>query len=737
MVEAIDQSAAAWLNRFGDKPDDALNDLLLGTVWLGGYSAAEVPQALPQFFPTAYEEQLDNAMRRWLGVQRQRDVLPEGVTAKQFAQALSDAFTLLQGMSLPRCLGWCREQARGLWSWLQGQPSFASYEPRAAFLRALALQQPNRDLLQFWIALCRQGQRSWVQLALFGLRRMPRDDAGTPESSLPLAVVNGLFDYGLVLARGRDDAAHKKLWLAELDFLSAVYPMSPERWASRLGEGLVARHDSGSLRTLRHWLDERHSAANQPMTSRTGRQPLVPPFFDDDIRPLLNRFDNDPASVRPALLVQMDRHLQYAKASGDSYSLVISHHQVARFLLKPASMAAEFALRGKARDAAWALELGQVSAVWAPSNPHTWSVIAKALDVLNDWSRARAAFWYARRRFPYNVHSHTQLGDALAMRGQLVEGEAVYRAAMRRFPDNPVAWSGLAHALRVAHRHAEAVVAYRQAQHRFPRYPTVATGLAAVLVDLGDAEAARDALDWAETVCADGNDKDRRVLADLHQRLQAMVAGRPKPLKKIDPRPETPTGNWAALESAAGVSIRGLDSLGEATLWRERAGFAESSEPAADLERAHRALDLASDTLANDVRWLAERGLLLAVHDGEPAAIRYFDDLVAQRPGDAVLTALQLTSHARLGEPVDWRSLRSRFASLAPLLRVADNPLAKRPAELDAALTALPKEDGEPKLDQLDDDQRQALRLYETATEPGLTDLVKQDFLASLQLSII
>ena len=736
-VDMIDSSAAAWLARFGDNADEALNDLLLGQVWLGGYAAAEVPQALPQFFPTTQEEQLDNALQRWLAVQRQRDALPEGVTAKQFAQALADAFTLLQGMSLPRCLGWCRGQARALWAWLQGQPSYASREPRAAFLRALALQQPNRDLLQFWMSLCRQGQRTWTQLALFGLRRMPQSDDGTPETSLPLALVNGLIDFGLVLARGRDDPARKKQWLSELDFLSAVYPMSRDRWASRLREALAVRATTDALRTLRHWVDERHPAANQPVPVRAGRRPLAPPFYDDDIRPLLTRFDSDPGAVRPALLAQLARHLEYAKASGDSYSLVISHHQIARFLLKPVSLTTEFVTKGGARDATWALALGQLSAVWAPGNPHGWSVIASALDALNDWSRARAAFWYARRRFPYNVFSHTQLGDALAMRGQLDEGEAVYRAAMRRFPDNPVVWSALGQTLRLAHRHDEALTAYRQAQQRFPRYPTIATGLTAVLIELGNVQAAHEALARAEQVCDDDNDKDWRVMADLRQRYKALLAGRPRPLKQLEPRHHAAAGDWASLESATGITLRGLDALGEATLWRERANFVAQSQHDHDLQRSHLALQMAAEPMAQDVRWQAEHGLWLAAHDGEAVASRYFDQRVAQHPGDGVLTVLQLSSHARLGVPADWQGPRSRFADLAPLLRVVDNPQAKRPAELDAALAGVTAQGGESELDLLDDDQRQALRLYETAGQAGLADLVQHDFLASLQLSVI
>jgi len=736
-ADLIDPSAVAWLDRFRDNADDALNDLLLGQVWLGGYAAAELPQALPQFFPTELEEQLDNALQRWLALQRQRDALPEGTTAKQFARALADAFTLLQSMSLPRCLGWCRGQARALWAWLQSQPSHPSSEPRAAFLRALALLQPNRDLLQFWISLCRQGQRAWTQLALFGLRRMPRDDAGASETGLPLALVTGLVDFGLTMARGRGDPVHKKQWLAELDFLSAVYPMSSDRWASRFREALAVRSKTDVLSTLRHWVDERYSAANQPAPARAGRPPLAPPFWDHDIRPLLNCYDRDPAAVRPALLAQMERHLQYAKASGDSYSLLISHHQLARFLLDRPGLTTESGAVIGERDAAWALALGQRTVVWAPGNPHGWSVIASALDALNDWSRARAAFWYARRRFPYNVYSHTQLAHALAMRGQLDEGEAVYRAAQTRFPDNPVVWSALGQTLRVAHRHEEALTAYRQAQERFPRYPRIATGLTTVLIELGDVQAANASLISAERVCTGGTVKDQQELAKLRQRYKSLVAGRPRPIQPREPRHQTAAGDWTALESVAGIALRGLDALGEATLWRERASAAVPIQPAEDLQRARQALNLAAEPLTNDVRWQAEYGLWLAAHDGVAVARQYFDQLVALRPGDGVLAALQLAMHARLGEPVDWQGLRSRFADLAPLLRLSENPLAKRPAELDAALDAVTETGGEPQLDKLDDDQRQALRLYATAGKPGLAELVQQDFLASLQLSVI
>ena len=733
-IDGLDPSAQAWLERFKTNADGALNDLLLGRASLGGYGAAEVPQALPQFFPVALEDALDEALRRWLAAQWRRDALPEGVTAKQFAQALADAFTLLQAMALPRTLRWCRELAPPMWAWLQTQPSFASREPRPALLRALALQQPDRGLLHFWMSLCRQGQKAWTQLALFGLRKMPRDDNGTPESNLPLALVNGLLDYGLTLARGKDDAAKKKQWLAELDFLSAVYPISRKGWAERLRQALSVHSTSNELATVRHWAGERHPLADQPVPESFVRKLAAAPHWDNEIRPLRDRYDQMPDAVRPELQALMARHLHYTRESGDSYFLVRSNCRLAEFLLQSPHGEAASNSDASPRNAQWALELGQGAAAWAPGNPKTWLLVARALDALGDWSRARAVFWYARRRFPYNPFAHKQLGHALAMHGQVAEGAAVFRAAMRRFPDDPVAWADLGHTLRVAGYLDESLVVYRDAQQRFHRDTAIDSALTGVLIDLRRTEEARAALEWAERASPD-NVKQQGILSELRRRWQALASGHPLPPKRPRARPDIATGDWALLETAAGTTLRGLDELGLATLWRQ-AEPADAAGSTDSLQRAEQALNNAAEPLHRDARWQAERGLWLAADAGDAAAHAFFDRLVAQRPGDGVLAVLQRRIQARTGAPVEWQSLHARFDELAPLLRVAQNPDTAMPAELRVALAAVTPAGGEPKLDDLSDDQRQALRVYETAGDAEIADLVQQDFLAARQLTV-
>ena len=193
--KALDSSEEKWLDEFAQKPLEALDRLLLGKVWLGGYESAEIAQALPQFLPMAQHETLDGTLCEWLATQLKKDETPADVSIKAYARALINAFGLLQAIDLPRARSWTTVNVSRLWSWLKSQVVSTSRDPRPSFLRALALSQSNRDILPFWSSLCRQGRREQVQLALFGLRRMPKDDEGTPERGVPRALIRGLLDY--------------------------------------------------------------------------------------------------------------------------------------------------------------------------------------------------------------------------------------------------------------------------------------------------------------------------------------------------------------------------------------------------------------------------------------------------------------------------------------------------------------------------------------------------------------
>lgn len=719
----LDADAQAWLDALAAQPDAALDALLMGEAWLGAYAAQEPAQALPQFLPVAQEDTLDSALLNWLSRQLRQNTLPPEATPKQYALALAQAGVLMQTLSLPRSVAWCRERAPTLWAWLNRQPSFASRDPRGAFLRALALHQTNRDLLPFWMGLCRQGQPRWVALALFGLRRMPVNDDGKMPEGLPTALVGGLLDYGLSLHRHAGDTLQKQTeqkrkWLAELDFLSAVYPMSSQRWSAKLRESLVARPVE-LIRPVRNWLDERLPSATQITAAheRTGK--LSPGFWEEDIKPHLDVFDRKRDQVMPALRAAVDRRLTYAQETGDAYFLIRSYCRLADFLLKSPDHQTH-----TARDAAWALQLGQQAVLWAPGNPQAWSVVARALDELGDWPGAQTVFWYTRRRFPYEPKVHAQLGHALAMRGQVAEGEAVYRAAIRRFPSDPVCWADLGNTLRIAQGPQAALAVYRQAQHRFHDNSSICNALTGVLIDLGQVAEAEDALAWAWRVADPNNKTTQRVLDSLQYRLQQLASGQRPPPKRLTPRPQGATQPLAPLEQAAGAGLQGLADLGCATLWRQ----------VGELGKARQALS--QNAPAQDVRWQAEEAWLIAQEQGWPTARAWLEQRSGEHPGDGVLAALRLYAAEQVGDAADWSSLRGRFEELAPLIRVRQDRQARQPDELRAALKAVENASGEPQLDELDDDFRMALSVYQTAQDDILAPLVQQDYLAARQLSL-
>lgn len=697
--EAMDPSIQRWLEDFARQPVNALERVLFGKVWLGGYESAEVAQSLPQFLPVDRHEALDGTLYEWLATQLKSDEPPKDVSAKTYARALVNAFALLQAIDLPRSRGWCTVNVARLSNWLKSQARFPSRDPRPAFLRALAISQSNRDVLSFWMSLCRNGERQQAQLALFGLRRMPKDDEGTPERGVPRAMIRGLLEYGRAAARGGEE--RKKEWLAEVDFLTAVYPMSKDKWVAPFRKAMSGREPA---QRVRNWLDERYPKANQKEEDRKSKGlPLVAPYWESDLKPLVAAYDQAPDSAVAGLRARLDQHRHYARETGDDYFLVRAFCRLADFLL------GWHPKKGGVRDPAWALALAQEAAASAPSDQIAWSTMARALDELGDWSRAQAVFWYARRRFPHNSKAHSQLGHALAMRGLVDEGEAVYRQAIRRFPDNAFCLSDLAHTLRVAGRREDALVAYREAQDQFPKDHVIACGLTGVLIDLGRKEEASAAFERAEPLSPD-KPREQATLKDLRFRLAALQNGVAMPMKQTHPTKMSAVGDFGVLTSISGVDFTQLPAMGRATLWRN----------ASHIEKARAALDELERSAISEI----ETGLLLIHGDGGwQSARNYLQKAAARYQGDGAVQVHFQRARARCGEDADWQSLWGRFDDLAPVIRVEQSMGdAKLPSELAG--------------DDLDEDGDQAKWVYLASAAQALRDVVQEDFLAARQIAL-
>lgn len=538
MSGAVSPGVERWRQCFAHDPLAALVGALTGRMSLGQYDRARPAEALCQLLSQEQLAQADAVLQTWLA-DRLGQPLPEGLLPERYAAALVEAFRAIHLLPLPGCRTWCAARHPELRAWLRGFNLGGSRDPESALLIALAHGQNDRSLLFLWHDVLRRGRpAAHVGHALMGLRLMPADDQGAVEHGLPKALLRGLLDWGETLVKSGDKKG--KAWLAEVDFLASVYPQSREKWGSRFREILQARDIS---KDLHHWLDACYPAAGQNQrTTRTVKGLATP--LPDELKALLINVEKNYNSIRPSLCALLNHHRHYAQESGDSY-----------YLVRAFSMAGERLLE---HDPAWSRDLAHEAARWEPSNHHTWSLLARALEAEGDWRRAEAVYWHARRRFPHNPHSHNQLGHALLLHDQQDLGEAVFRQAIRLFPADPVTWAELGHSLRVTDQGEKAVVVYREAQRNFNRYPIIATALTDTLINLNRLEEAESALLWAEQVASD-DDRDQQKLAQIQQRLRRAQAGEPVRLRTLRKPQEGFSGDitlWPTLPAKICVMLQ-------------------------------------------------------------------------------------------------------------------------------------------------------------------------------------
>ena len=529
-------------------------------------------------------------------------------------------------------------------------------------------------------------------MGITGLRLMPADDEGKVESSVPPAMLlRGLLDLGEAAARRGD--VKGKGWLAELDYLAAVYPMSADAWGRRFRDLLQARDASPPVRK---WLDQRYPSALRPIDQRQARGFLQPPSRDER-RTLLRQLPGQLVTVKAQLQAFLDRHRHYCRESGDTFYLVRTFCNVGDRLLEP--------------DPTWARELIHEAARWNPQNPYPWSLLARALEAKGDWHRAQAVYWHARRRFPHDNKRHNQLAHALILHGEAELGEAVYRATMRLFPDDPFCRADLAHTLRITDRGERAVEVYREAQRHFSRNPAIVIGLSDTLIDLERFGEAEDVLDWADQI--DMDDKGTAKRDQIRGRLQRSLAEEPVTLKHSRSPYEGPVGDLDSLADITGEDLAHAPALGRAALLRRGGGDG--------LEQARTEIE----TLPSGTIKIVETGLWRARAEGWRAAANWFDQTREQYAGDGVLRVHHNRAHAWAGDSVDWSLERERYPYLSTVI---ENEAKGEPP---ARIRHIDSE-----ADDLTEEQRQDawfLGLAEKG-DSALRDIAEEDLLSSRHL---
>ncbi len=293
-----------WRERFVTDPVLALGQLLSCSINLGPYNRARPADALAQLLIRPEEvAQADQALLAWLEYLLSKPA-PEGLTGKRFADTLVESFRAVTHLPLPATRAWFTGRHGDLRAWLRGFYFGPSRDPEAALLLSLAHGQPDRSLLGLWLTLARLTGTAPLEhalLGLTGLRLMPADDQDGAEHGLPLALLRGLLELGEALARTDDRKG--EVWLQELDFLAAVYPMSKEQWGKRFRQVLQARPASAPVQK---WLDQRYPAACRPALQMPARGRELRPPYPDELKPLLPQIPPRPS---PQLLPGERRQL--------------------------------------------------------------------------------------------------------------------------------------------------------------------------------------------------------------------------------------------------------------------------------------------------------------------------------------------------------------------------------------------------------------------------------------------
>ncbi len=692
-VIAESPAVLRWRQSFKENAVAALDNLLTESVYLGPFNRARPADALQRLLKPDEVHQADEAMGLWLQ-EHYNKPKPENLRGKRFTDALVEAFRAVVLLPLPQTRAWCAEHCTSLRIWLRQFYFGSSRDPESTLLVALAHGQANRKLLPLWLGIVKRGKPLvHVRTALMGLAQMPADDKGTVEHGLPKALLRGELEFAEALARHGDQKG--KLWLDELDFLAAVYLIDKEQWGRQFRTVLGGREVSQSVR---NWLNQRYPLAFKAGGENRGKSYLRAPHVDE-LRDLLPRIKTDYQGVRPQLQAFVERSRQYCRESGDSYYMARSFCNLGDQLID--------------HDPIWARELAHEAALWEPSNPYTWSLLAKALEAEGDWRRAEAVLWHARRRFPHDVYRHTELAHALLLHDQADLGEAVYREAIRLFPKSPVCWNDLANTLRTSGQRELAVQVYRQAQEHFNDEPVLNTALTDTLIDLGRLDEAEKALLWAEHVANYDDPKNKDTLDKIRNRLRLAKNGESLPPQRLRPYQEKPGGSLSALADISGIDLSQSPGLGRTSVWRRKLN--------GGLARARQELQNLPDSSAK----LIETALLQAAEQDWRAAAGCFDAGWERYEGDGVLRVHRQRAHARAGDSVDWSWELQLYPDLSPVIDT----------EKTGQAPSLHFKHDEHDEAELGEEQRQDLWYVGLADLPGLRDVAEEDFLTARQLA--
>lgn len=250
-----------WLADFDQQSLEALDRLLMGSVFMGNLNANDLDEILFRLFNAETKDRqtaLDEAMRSWLEKYLWA-ARPPSISAKRWAEILQDAFSTVIRLDLRKTQVWLLENLVRVRAWLRSLYLGPGSDPEADLLRTLALCQRNQGLLPLWMKLCRLEETleedrllCFASIGLMGLQKLPNENGELP-SDLSLVVFTGIVDLANAIGRKvKPKKQGKKFWFLKIRALMARYPRSPQEWTKHFLPLISSTPDS----TAEKWLSE-------------------------------------------------------------------------------------------------------------------------------------------------------------------------------------------------------------------------------------------------------------------------------------------------------------------------------------------------------------------------------------------------------------------------------------------------------------------------------------------------
>ncbi|MBF0184109.1 MAG: hypothetical protein HQM06_06950 [Magnetococcales bacterium] len=634
----MEAELSAWYRHLQQEPERAVADLLAERRYFAAWNQLQPPELLQMlaaeetaqnFFLPLVDQGLQSLLHRLL---QEQDPTASGFNhPKRFARLLTYGFHSSAILPLPQTVSWSKQAilGQGLRRWLDLYYFGRSCDPLNACCVALGRHQSDRQLMSFWLELAsiQDGHAHYGQTALNNLLQMPDPGKSGPAGRISEALLIGILRFAEGLQRwqlGSEALDHY------LEYLQAAYPMSQQAWQRKWRAAVqhVNMSDSTHQWVARHFPPDIFNASAGEdgagsLPSRAERERME------------KRLQQEPlADLREELQPFFARYRQHARTTGDGYHLVRTFNSCGKHILHS--------------DPLLAVDLAQEAVTWDSHNPHSWSLLGRALDQAGNWQSAEVVFWQARRRFPYNAHSHSQLGSALAERGEREAALAVLDESIRFFPHDEAGYTTKATVLLQS---GEGDAAWQVLQ------PIAATDNVKTLNLLATIQIQRGNLDEAEQVIGRA---EQIAPQDEYVRKNQATLRHARQGKKYTPNPDPrPTGRDSApawLSSLTGQNFSDAPALGRVTAFRRAARFGAARH---HLERVRPGAEREN-----------EQGLLLWNERNATEAKAYFAARCEHFPGDGTAQVHygRACRRSDSAEEVNWAQLQRLFPALESII---------------------------------------------------------------------